>query len=671
MKSLTFGKKISLGFAALIAISVAVGGLAAFNMHRAANSADMLASEYAPEVKISSDLDNAVTETALQIRSYGFTTEPAYLEKAKKSLETADRQAQIAKTFAEQHPRLILLRKQLETLLPNLQEWHTLIRKTEEETGQLISTREELAGLDGQADSSMNLVYQHLVQSFASGSGSAATEKPEERLRKLALVEELRSAIHAAQEGELKGLAFRDPRFIEGGLQKLEATDKPFAALQPLLTQADNLKEFQQARAACQGYLAGLKKLLTLTTAQAETARLRMAMSEQLMQATVTVTQAGINNTVNYSGASSRTLQGSVLLVYSGLTAAVVAGILIAFLIIRGTSRTLASITETLRTGADQTASAASQVAAASQSLAEGASEQAASLEETGASLEEMASMTKRNSESAQNAKAVAVQARASADAGAHQMTTLLTTMDAIKVASEEITKILKNIDEIAFQTNILALNAAVEAARAGEAGAGFAVVADEVRSLAQRCAAAAKETASKIEASVTKSHEGAEVSAEVARSFSEIQAKVQQLDQLVAEIATASLEQNQGISQVNTAVVQMDKVTQSNAASAEESASASEELNSQAESLKDAVAQLQAMVSGGSGPDAQAAVTPRALRATPAKSAPSRKAAASAGSHRNGAHHGHGSNGSATVASVKKSRPEAEIPMDDDFKDF
>ena len=280
-----------------------------------------------------------------------------------------------------------------------------------------------------------------------------------------------------------------------------------------------------------------------------------------------------------------------------GLISALALALAIGWFITRTTNAVLRSISESLDDGANQVASASSQVAAASQTLAEGASEQAASLEETSASLEEMASMTQRNADNASHAKETAVQTRQSADLGAQQMNTLLTAMDSIKRASEEVTKILKNIDEIAFQTNILTLNAAVEAARAGEAGAGFAVVADEVRNLAHRCAAAAKETAVKIEDSVKKSQQGAELSGEVAKSFTDIQGKIRELDQLVAEIATASREQSQGIGQVNTAVTQMDKVTQSNAASAEESASASEELNSQAAALKETVISLQQLL--------------------------------------------------------------------------
>jgi methyl-accepting chemotaxis protein len=286
---------------------------------------------------------------------------------------------------------------------------------------------------------------------------------------------------------------------------------------------------------------------------------------------------------------------------------ALLTGIVSSVWIIRSINHALREIAAQIFGGANETASASSQISSASQSLAEGASAQAAALEETSASLEEMSSMTKRNAENAQSAKTAANQTRAAADNGAEKVKALVASMDQINAASGEIVKILKNIDEIAFQTNILALNAAVEAARAGQAGAGFAVVADEVRSLAQRCAQAARETATKIEDNVSKSRQGSAISAEVATNFLEVQQQIKTLQQVVGEIATASHEQSDGIAQLNTAVAQMDKVTQNNAASAEETASASEELNSQAVALKDVVAELNQLVNA-KAPSAEAA---------------------------------------------------------------
>ena len=276
-----------------------------------------------------------------------------------------------------------------------------------------------------------------------------------------------------------------------------------------------------------------------------------------------------------------------------------VLGIVVAWLIIRGITRPILKIAKQLAVESAQTHAAALQVSSASQSMADGASRQAASLEESSASLHEMASMTSRNSESAQSAKGLAAEARTTADAGTRDMTAMREAMTAIKSSSSEISKIIKTIDEIAFQTNILALNAAVEAARAGEAGAGFAVVAEEVRSLAQRSAQAAKETAAKIEDASSKSEQGASISAQVAGSLDKIVERIRQLDEMVGGIAQASTEQSEGIGQLNQAVAGMDKITQSNAALAQQSASSAEEMKAQSAQVKTAVNDLLRMVQG------------------------------------------------------------------------
>ena len=291
----------------------------------------------------------------------------------------------------------------------------------------------------------------------------------------------------------------------------------------------------------------------------------------------------------------------SVRLIGAALGLALLLTIVLAWQVIRSTNRALKDITVNLDRGALQTASAARQVSMASQNLASGASEQAASVEETSTSLEEMSSMIRATAENAEKAKELASEARSVAATGSMTMAEMTHAMAAIDSSSAEVAKIVKNIDEIAFQTNILALNAAVEAARAGEAGAGFAVVADEVRSLAQRSAAAAKETADKIEAAIVNSRKGSQCTAKVEESLAQIAERVSTTDSLVAEIATAAREQAQGIEQINAAIAQMDKVSQSNSASAEESASAAEELDAQAETLKDQVGKLRLLVGGKS----------------------------------------------------------------------
>ena len=331
--------------------------------------------------------------------------------------------------------------------------------------------------------------------------------------------------------------------------------------------------------------------------------------------------------------------------------------------------RALSQLVLDLNESSSHVNQAAEQVSTASQVLAQGSGEQAASIEETGASLEELASMTRSNADSAQKANELAREARTAADRGAEDMRAMNQAMEAIKISSDDIAKIIKTIDEIAFQTNILALNAAVEAARAGEAGMGFAVVADEVRNLAQRSAQAARETTAKIEGAIHKTAQGVGISQKVATTLNDIVVKARQVDELASEVANASREQTHGITQINTAVGQMDKVTQSNAASAEESAAAAEELNSQAVVMKQAVGELTQLVGGGgSAPAAGVRPAKGGAQARPSGFGPGKLAAPR---HFNGNGNGRG-NGHPPAAKLPATPGRGnQIPLDGDFKDF
>jgi methyl-accepting chemotaxis protein len=282
-----------------------------------------------------------------------------------------------------------------------------------------------------------------------------------------------------------------------------------------------------------------------------------------------------------------------------GSAVGIFAGIAVTLLIVRSISRALVRMAGALRTGAEQVADASAQLSSSSQTLAQGATQQAAAIEETTSAMEQMSAMTRKNADTAKDATLLSDKAKKEADAGNAAMARMNEAIADIEHSAAESAKIIKTINEIAFQTNLLALNAAVEAARAGDSGRGFAVVAAEVRNLALRSAHAAQETAERIETSVVKARHGVSLSAEVARTLAGITAHASHVAQLIAEISQASNQQAQGISQVNGSIGEVDKVTQSNAAGAEQSAAASNQMSAQARQMLETTLQLATLVTG------------------------------------------------------------------------
>lgn len=299
------------------------------------------------------------------------------------------------------------------------------------------------------------------------------------------------------------------------------------------------------------------------------------------------------------------TVSSTRVLTYMLVMGSLLLGSVLSFLAVRRLNRQLRLAMSEIVDTADKVASAASQVACSSQALAQGASEQAAAIQETSASAAEINSMAHRNLDSSRCAAELVGQSQAKFAETDHSLEEMVGAMRAIKDSSDRISKIIKAIDEIAFQTNILALNAAVEAARAGDAGLGFAVVADEVRNLAQRSAQAARDTAGLIEESIGRSSDGKIKVDKVALAIGAVTEQSARVRTLVDEVCLGSQEQARGIEQIGKAIAQIGQVTQTTAANAEESAAAAQELRAQSGTLNGVVATLTAMV-GGSGSTAQ-----------------------------------------------------------------
>ena len=452
------------------------------------------------------------------------------------------------------------------------------------------------------------------------------------------------------------------------------------AEYESLLSDAEDARLFGDAKAAREAYLTGVLQAMELAKGdkRAEAEATMIEQVEPLFERTMLAFNKNIDHNIQLAGKETDVAAGKVrtglITMLSLLAAVALVGGLIGWSTVRSTqaaldsinaaiqagidrtNHALAGISDSLQDGADHTASSALQLTSASRSLATGCSEQGASVTETSASLEEISAMIRATADNASKAKEFANQARVAAQLGRQTMTEMTGAMQSIETSSLDISKIVKNIDEIAFQTNILALNAAVEAARAGEAGAGFAVVAEEVRSLAQRSAAAAKETADKIDAAIASTQRGSKSCANVGESLEQIVGKVTEADVLVAEIASAAKEQAQGIRQVGVAMTQMDKVTQGNASSAEQTSSAAEELNSQAKLLQENVEQLRALIASTTRSEPTAALPARSPRAPAPRAVASRAFAATTPSQGAAAGRGRG--------------PSIEMPGDVDSAD-
>lgn len=418
--------------------------------------------------------------------------------------------------------------------------------------------------------------------------------------------------------------------FYSPEVQKLFTSDPDYAALKDELE--ENHTKLHRSAITMENYTKGgdfygagkfFTKVTKVRAKGIQDALDKMiAMSDQKMEGLEKASQIYANDTVVHLGEVAELLneaqdlvkehvmtdeqmlsraQSTKLAVTILSAVAVVLGLGLGFVITRTIVKALTRVMENLGMGADQVSSAAGQVADASQQMAEGASNQASSLEETSSTLEGMAAMTKQNAANAAEANQLSSNLQGVAEGGQKSITRMTDAIEKIKESADQTAHIIKTIDEIAFQTNLLALNAAVEAARAGDAGKGFAVVAEEVRNLAQRSAAAARDTADLIDQSQANANGGVQVTRDVTQILEKIVDGISRVSDLVDQVTEASEEQSRGVSEINTAVAQLDSVTQSNAANAEESASASEELSSQARELNSMVRTLNQIVNGGS----------------------------------------------------------------------
>jgi len=593
LPSLSIGKKIAFGFALVFAVLALVAGIAYLALGGAGRRL-VAYSETAKESFAAAGLESAMQTLKLRVTEFLATGSPGSVEAtvaAKKALEielTAAAEIMTepgrAAELAKARDLLSAYTAAFDDLVANLKARTALEREVLDPQATVISDGLQSLLAQAKTQGDMNAAFQissGLKAFFESTSLTNAFLLTSETAK----ADAARKAL-AETNAQVRRLA-KD----QAEMEKLDATLKDDAKTKLLV----------DLGIAAAAYTGGIDQIVGNKVARERILAGRINRLAPEFSAALGRVKASVQTFQADLELRTHSEQRRNELVVGGITVGgIVAGALFAWLIIRGVTAGITGIAGRLADESAKAQAASSSVATASQTMATGATQQAAALEETSSSLHEMASMTTRNSENARNAKTLANQARSTADAGATDMEQMKSAMGAIKASSGEIAKIIKTIDEIAFQTNILALNAAVEAARAGEAGLGFAVVAEEVRNLAQRCAGAAKETADKISASAEKSAQGVRISEKMAVNLAAIVDKTRLLDERIGEIAQSSQEQSEGIGQLNSAVSSMDKITQENAALAQQSADSGEELKRQAGQVRVAVAELLRMAQGG-----------------------------------------------------------------------
>lgn len=440
---------------------------------------------------------------------------------------------------------------------------------------------------------------------------------------------DLRADINDLRANYLNNISSSDPVEIQaleqGAVTIKEHIAEDLKGYQPTVVDEQDRANFNKVQTELVAIEEGWQKVLPLSRANKNAEAYQLYHSEVMpaMNAAVGVAvDMVVMNKDICTKTSDSTMQTARNSWWTSLLVgllAVALGAIVSWLMVRALNKEVIRAVSELTEGAEQIASAASQVSASSQSLAQGSSEQAASIEETSASSEEINSMSRKNTDNSRSMATLVGQSQQMFSKANGQLEEMVLSMDEINESSGKISKIIKVIDEIAFQTNILALNAAVEAARAGEAGMGFAVVADEVRSLAQRSAQAAKDTALLIEESIAKSNAGKNKVDQVATAIRGITEDSARIRTLADEVNISSEEQTRGLDQIARAISQMEQVTQTTAANAEESAAAAEELNAQSEALRDIVGRLHALVGGQQQPETRTrsrAVRPIAAQA-------------------------------------------------------
>ncbi len=592
------GQKIALGFSSILVIAIALGSLGIVKMLAVKGDSVVLVGEYVPEVDLASRIERETRLAMYDMRAYGLTFDDALLASGRQHLAEVDKLLLEADVLAQRAMRLGDLKGTLTLVRASLADFRAKIDDTKrlDEEHNLIAERLSAAGtaLGSRSDEYFSTQMVKLKSEIAAGAEAVTLA---EGMIKLDVSEDILQYTSLSRVMLWRSYAERRFADLDKALEPLAKTAASFKTLQPISRKPEEIETLKVIEADVVNYGQGVKDLIANAAANGKLAIERRDAGLAMAKAVSGLAIRGMDETSSVAKNASESLGTSSLVMAIGLAVATLVGLILAFTITRGIVRALVRIIDDLGSCSNQTASASEQVATGSQSLAQGTTETAAALEETSASMEEMGALVSQTTQNTGVASTLAAKAREAGEQGAAAMADLAKAIAEIKSNADQTAKIVKTIDEIAFQTNLLALNAAVEAARAGDAGKGFAVVAEEVRNLAQRAGTAARNTSELIEKSVKSAEQGVMLSANVSAVVGEMTGASRKVSDLVGEIASSAKEIAQGIGQVTKAVRQMDQVTQSNAAAAEENSAVGEEMSAQAQTLNQLVINLEAMV--------------------------------------------------------------------------
>jgi len=638
------GTKIIMGFTLANLIFVVLVVIVFMFMRPVQFASNDLTENVLPLLKDSADIQYNVAMEGSLMRAYLVSEDPAswnasldFSRKVREGFADFDANLSSPNAHTVQVPEII---EPFRALRDNYNNYRTLADKVETRQKEMRQARTNI--YDGRDAFEVLLrayrkrEQEELAIEMRREADSSTLARRTERLER---VNDIMDEANEAVIFLSRGIINNDPQRYQEAKELIVSIQQ---VLNRLLSDAradEATKMLNEMKGLLQDFETQVNALIRMNNDSTEESKHRTALNTTIADTALKLREVGQNMAAGGAESSLNAANKAILVLAAGTAIAIVISMILAIFITRGITGPVTHLIEVLSDGANEVDSASGQLSVASNTLAEGATENAASLEETSAALEELSSMTKRNADNSVEANALMAQANDAVKKADHSMNNVIKAMDEISISGNEISKIIKTIDEIAFQTNLLALNAAVEAARAGEAGAGFAVVADEVRNLAIRSADAAKNTADLIATTISNIQSGSEMVNTTAENFKTVESHSAKVAELLAEVAEASKEQSQGIGQITTAMTQMDKVTQSNAASAEESASAAGQLSLQAGNLLEAVDEMTALVHGaGHKGDmrrslpAPSSPTPKRVAASspaPAKAAASSKAKA------------------------------------------